>query len=69
MSDDQPAAPIPADSFSHLENITANLQLVADLGYGDAALAWLEDDGTLTVLADARPPRTPQAPRGAAPRA
>ncbi len=28
---------------------------MADLGYGDAALAWLEDDGTLTVLADARP--------------
>ena len=55
MHEEQPTAPIPADSFSHLENITANLQLVADLGYGDAALAWLEDDGTLTVLGDARP--------------
>jgi hypothetical protein len=32
MHEDQPAAPIPADSFSHLENVTANLQLVADLG-------------------------------------
>jgi two-component system, sensor histidine kinase PdtaS len=55
VSDAQPTAPIPADAHSHLENITANLQLVADLGYGDAALAWLEDDGGLTVLADARP--------------
>ncbi len=55
MDEDQPAAPIPADAHSHLENVTANLQLVADLGYGDAALAWLEDDGTLSVLADARP--------------
>jgi len=52
---DQPTAFIPADVHAHLENISANLQLVADLGYGDAALAWCEDDGSLTVLADARP--------------
>jgi two-component sensor histidine kinase len=52
---DQPTAFIPADVHSHLDSISANLQLVADLGYGDAALAWREDDGSLTVLADARP--------------
>ena len=51
----QPTAFIPADVHAHLESISANLQLVADLGYGDAALAWHEEDGSLTVLADARP--------------
>ena len=39
----------------HLGNVADNLQLVADLAYGDAALAVPASDGTLTVVADARP--------------
>lgn len=39
----------------HLENVVANLQLVADMGYGDVALAELGSDGSLRVIADARP--------------
>jgi two-component system, sensor histidine kinase PdtaS len=39
---------------AHLANIAANLQLVADLGYGDVALA-VPQDGSLRVVADARP--------------
>lgn len=40
---------------AHLANIAHNLQLIADLGYGDLALAVVRDDGTLMVAADARP--------------
>jgi two-component sensor histidine kinase len=39
----------------HLGNVADNLQLVADLGYGDVALAIPGSDGVLTVQADARP--------------
>ncbi len=39
----------------HLANVADNLQLVADLGYGDAALAIVDARGLLSVLADARP--------------
>ncbi|MRR12638.1 hypothetical protein EG835_09305, partial [bacterium] len=39
----------------HLANIAANLQLVADLGYGDVALCVLTEVATLRVVADARP--------------
>lgn len=39
----------------HLANVSANLQLVADMGYGDVALAVPRGDGRLVVLADARP--------------
>ncbi len=39
----------------HLDNVAANLQLVADLSYGDVALAVTREDGTLVVAADARP--------------
>ena len=39
----------------HLHNVAANLQLVADLGYGDVALAVREADGSVRVIADARP--------------
>jgi two-component sensor histidine kinase/PAS domain-containing protein len=38
-----------------LENVAANLQLIADLAYGDVALVLLRDDGALGVVADARP--------------
>ena len=39
---------------AHLHNIAANLQLVADMGYGDVALAVPSGDA-LVVVADARP--------------
>ena len=38
----------------HLANVADNLQFVADLGYGDVALA-VPRDGVLRVTADARP--------------
>jgi len=39
----------------HLDNVADNLQLVADLGYGDVALALRGAEDVLTVIADARP--------------
>jgi len=39
----------------HLDNVAENLQLIADLGYGDVALAVPTDTRTLRVVADARP--------------
>ena len=39
----------------HLVNVAENLQLIADLGYGDVALAVPAEDGLLHVVADARP--------------
>ncbi|MDO8986914.1 MAG: histidine kinase N-terminal domain-containing protein, partial [Coriobacteriia bacterium] len=39
----------------HLSNVAENLQLVADLGYGDVSLATPLADGALRVKADARP--------------
>jgi two-component system, sensor histidine kinase PdtaS len=51
---DIPASADPAVE-RHLGNVADNLQLVADLGYGDVALAMLGGDGVLTVAADARP--------------
>ncbi len=43
----------------HLENVAANLQLIADLGYGDTALATADERGRLTVIVDARPSTAP----------
>jgi len=40
---------------AHLDNVVANLQLVADMCYGDVALAAPGPDGRLVVVADARP--------------
>jgi two-component system, sensor histidine kinase PdtaS len=40
---------------AHLANVADNLQLVADLGYGDVALAVRAADGAVRVVADARP--------------
>ncbi len=39
----------------HVLNVAANLQLAADLGYGDVALLVPGDDSDLRVVADARP--------------
>lgn len=43
------------DRASHLDNVAANLQLIADLGYGDVALAVAQPGEGLRVVADARP--------------
>jgi two-component sensor histidine kinase len=40
---------------AHLDNVAGNLQLIADMGYGDVALAVRAPDGALNVVADARP--------------
>ena len=40
-----PRVGLPATVLDHLENVAANLQLVADLWYGDAALAVAGRDG------------------------
>lgn len=40
---------------AHLANVAANLQLVADLAYADAALLVPGEGGTLVVAADAHP--------------
>jgi two-component sensor histidine kinase len=48
-------ATLPTGIRTHLENVAANLQLVADLCYGDAALALADEHGRLAVIADARP--------------
>lgn len=45
---------VSGPSREHLENVAGNLQFVADLGYGDVALALPTPDGLL-VVADARP--------------
>ena len=49
------AARLPQAARAHLANVVANLQLVADMGYGDVALAVPNAHGELTVVADARP--------------
>jgi two-component system, sensor histidine kinase PdtaS len=54
MSNTRMAA-LPQAQREHLTNVSDNLQLVADLGYGDAALAVAGKGPELTVLADARP--------------
>ena len=48
-------ADLPEASRSHLANVAANLQLVADLGYADVALAVAAADDGAVVVADARP--------------
>jgi two-component sensor histidine kinase len=46
---------MPEIAKAHLANVAANLQLVADLGYADVALAVVTADGEAVVAADARP--------------
>ena len=46
---------LPERVRDHLANVGDNLQLVADLGYGDAALAVPDAHGELIAIADARP--------------
>lgn len=44
----------PADA-GHVANVAENLQLAADLGYGDVTLLLPDADASLRVIADARP--------------
>jgi two-component system, sensor histidine kinase PdtaS len=46
---------LPGDVRLHLGNVADNLQLVADLGFSDVALAVADQQGQLRVVADARP--------------
>jgi two-component sensor histidine kinase len=55
MSSKRPAETKRTPARAHLDNVAANLQLVADMGYGDVALAAPGADGRLEVIADARP--------------
>ena len=57
MEDSSAALPSWLDerSRAHLDNVARNLQFVADLGYGDVALAVRTPQGALAVVADARP--------------
>ena len=48
-------ASLPPAAREHVRNVADNLQLAADLGYSDVALLAPGADGTLIVLADARP--------------
>ncbi len=50
-----PTLGLSKDVIDHLENVAANLQLIADLWYGDASLAVVNRAGELAILADARP--------------
>ena len=51
---DHDARATALNAETHAANIAANLQLIADLSYGDVALA-RPSDGRLVVAADARP--------------
>jgi len=46
---------LAAGQKAHVANVAANLQLIADLGYGDVTLLVPGDNGGLVVIADARP--------------
>lgn len=46
---------LAAEESAHVQNVADNLQLVADMAYGDVALAVPQPDGTVLVFADARP--------------
>ena len=50
-----PTLGLSKDVIDHLENVATNLQLIADLWYGDASLAVVNRSGDLAILADARP--------------
>jgi two-component sensor histidine kinase len=50
-----PTLGLSKDVIDHLENVASNLQLIADLWYGDASLAVINRSGDLAILADARP--------------
>ncbi len=51
----QALARLPLTARAHVRNVANNLQLAADLGYGDVTLLVPADAGELLVIADARP--------------
>ncbi len=55
MPTDGLIARLPGPARDHLANVRDNLQLLADLGYCDAALAVPDAHGELVTVADARP--------------
>jgi len=55
MPTHDPFAGLDETTRAHLGNVAENLQLVADMAYGNVALALTRADGTLEVVADARP--------------
>ncbi|NTU72144.1 MAG: hypothetical protein HGB10_10050 [Coriobacteriia bacterium] len=55
MAATDPTSTLPEAARVHLANVAANLQLIADMGYGDLALALVRGKGKLAVIADARP--------------
>jgi len=55
MNPTEELAVVPDSARIHLANVADNLQLLADLGYGHVSLAVAGDDGTLTVVGEARP--------------
>ncbi len=55
MADFVACADLDSEARAHLNNLAENLQLVADLAYGDVALACVHPHGGLQVIADARP--------------
>jgi len=46
---------LPDAAAKHVRNVAQNLQLAADLGYGDVALLVPDSEGSLAIVADARP--------------
>jgi two-component sensor histidine kinase len=55
MAADTPSVHLSDADRVHLNNVADNLQLIADLAYGDVALCLPRPDGSLEVAADARP--------------
>lgn len=52
---DKTLASLDPDGAEHLRNVADNLQLLADLGYADMALAVPDEEGRLVIVAEARP--------------
>ncbi len=55
MARHDPLADLDEATRAHLGNVAENLQLVADMAYGDVALAVARKGGKLEIVADARP--------------
>ncbi len=55
MTHRDPLEGLDATERAHLDNVIANLQLIADMGYGDVTVAVPLVSGDLVVVADARP--------------
>ena len=65
MAASNPAARLPEVAREHLANVIANLQLIADMGYGDVALALPSGKDALTVSEVRRFANEPTLQKGA----